>query len=230
MDDHRKEFTLAAMTRVLDVSRSGYDAWRRRSPSVRAELRAEVDSQINAIFVASKERYGSPRIAQELASKGHRIDRKTVAKSLVRQGLVAKAGRRFKRTTNSDHSLPVAENLLKQDFSATQPNEKWVGDITYLWTDEGWLYLATMIDLYSRKVVGWSLSDRMQSSLVCDALQMALWRRKRPRDVIVHSDRGSQYCSHAYRDLISRSGMICSMSGTGNCYDCDDRWAMKRAI
>jgi putative transposase len=155
----------------------------------------------------------------DLAETGHQHDRKTVANSLRRQGLRAKAAKKFKATTNSNHDLPVAPNLLDQDFSATVPNQKYVGDITYLWTDEGWLYLATIIDLYSRMVVGWAMSERMTARLVCDALKMALWRRGMPTGVIVHSDRGSQYCSGAYQALLDEYGLICSMSGKGNCYD-----------
>ena len=136
-----------------------------------------------------------------------------------RQGLRAKAAKKFKATTNSKHNLPVAPNLLNQDFTATAPNQKYVGDITYLWTDEGWLYLAIVIDLYSRLVVGWAMSKRMTAQLACDALQMALWRRRMPTGVIVHSDRGSQYCSGAYQALIRKHGLLCSMSAKGNCYD-----------
>ena len=138
------------------------------------------------------------------------------------QGLAplrAKAAKKFKATTNSNHNLPVAPNLLDQDFIATAPNQKYVGDITYLWTDEGWLYLATVIDLYSRLVVGWAMSERMTAQLVCDALKMALWRRRMPTGVIVHSDRGSLYCSGAYQAVLAEHGLICSMSGKGNCYD-----------
>ena len=136
-----------------------------------------------------------------------------------RQGLRAKAARKFKATTNSRHSLPVADNLLQQDFTASAPNQKWVGDITYLYTEEGWLYLAVIIDLYSRRVIGWAMSERMTADLVCDALRMALWRRKQPTGVIVHSDRGSQYCSMAYQTLIRAHQLRCSMSAKGNCYD-----------
>ena len=142
-----------------------------------------------------------------------------MARSLQRQGLRAKAARRFKATTDSNHNLPVAANLLAQDFTAATPNAKWVADITYLWSEEGWLYLAVVLDLYSRKVVGWAMSERMTASLVCDALTMALWRRQRPRGVIVHTDRGSQYCSKAYQALLAKHDLACSMSGKGNCYD-----------
>jgi len=143
-----------------------------------------------------------------------------------RQGLRAKAAKKFKATTNSKHSLPVAPNLLQQNFTATAPNQKYVSDITYLWTDEGWLYLATVIDLYSRLVVGWAMSERMTAQRVCDALQMALWRRRMPTGVIVHSDRGSQYCSAAYQTLIKKQGLLWRMSAKGCCYDnaCAERF------
>ena len=142
-----------------------------------------------------------------------------MAASLQRQGLRAKAARKFKATTNSRHTLPVAPNLLEQDFTAAAPNCKWVGDITYLATGEGWLYLAVIIDLYSRKVVGWAMSERMTADLVGDALQMALWRRKIPKGVIVHSDRGSQYCSILYQSMLIKYELTCSMSAKGNRYD-----------
>ena len=170
-------------------------------------------------FEAGKGRSGSPRLVLDLNDAGHSCDRKTVANSMMRQGLRAKAAKKFKVTTNSKHNLPVAANLLQQDFAATAPNQKWVGDITYLWTDEGWLYLATVIDLYSLMVVGWAMSERMTANLVCEALTMALWRRKMPSGIIVHSDRGSQYCSSAFQGLLDRHGLTCSMSAKGNCYD-----------
>lgn len=167
----------------------------------------------------AKQRYGAPRLTQELREAGYGWNRKTVAVSLQRQGLRAKAARKFKATTHSQHNLPVAPNLLQQDFSALQPDQKYVGDITYLWTEEGWLYLAVVIDLYSRRVVGWGMSERMTASLVCSALKMALWRRKMPRGVLVHSDRGSQYCSRDYQSVIRDNGLIGSMSAKGCCYD-----------
>ena len=139
--------------------------------------------------------------------------------SLRRQNFRATAARKFKATTNSRHGLPVAPNLLEQDFSATAPNQKWVGDTTYLATGEGWLYLAVLIDLYSRKVIGWAMSERMTADLVGDALQMALWSRKMPKGVIVHSDRGSQYCSSLYQSLLTRHDLRCSMSAKDNSYD-----------
>ena len=131
----------------------------------------------------------------------------------------AKAARKYKATTNSTHSLPVAPNLLVQDFSADQPNQKWVSDITYIWTDEGWLYLAAVLELYSRRVIGWAIAERMTATLVCDALVMALWHRKLPTGVVVHSDRGSQYCSAAYQKLFHKHQLICSTGKKGDCYD-----------
>lgn len=221
MEQNTGNFRVTTMGRVLKVSRSGFYRWRERQqkPSPRQEERRHLDEVVKEAFERKKSRYGSPRLTLDLAETGHQHDRKTVANSLRRQGLRAKAAKKFKATTNSNHDLPVAPNLLDQDFSATVPNQKYVGDITYLWTDEGWLYLATIIDLYSRMVVGWAMSERMTARLVCDALKMALWRRGMPTGVIVHSDRGGQYCSGAYQALLDEHGLICSMSGKGNCYD-----------
>jgi putative transposase len=209
------------MSRVLHVSRSGFYAWRKRQiqPSPRQQRRKHMDDAVKKAFTAKKGRSGSPGLTRDLADAGQHYGRKTVAESMRRQGLRAKAAKKFKATTNSKHNLPVAANLLQQDFTATAPNQKYVSDITYLWTDAGWLYLATVIDLYSRLVVGWAMSERMTAHLVCDALQMALWRRGMPSGVIVHSDRGSQYCSAAYQALIKKQGLLCSMSARGCCYD-----------
>jgi putative transposase len=192
-------YPVCMMCRALTVSRSGYYEWRGRAPSLRAQLRKQLDGRVRNAFEAEKARIGSPRV--------------------TRQGLRAKGARKFKATTNSNHSLPVAENLLMQNFEADRPNQKWVSDITYIATDEGWLYLAVVMDLYSRVVVGWSMSERMTVQLTCDALRMALFRRHRPRGVILHSDRGSQYCAHEYQALMRDHGLICSMSARGNCYD-----------
>jgi transposase InsO family protein len=209
------------MVAVLQVSRSGYYAWRKSAlmPSLRAVKRAQRDVLIKEAFDNSKARNGARRIQVDLAEGGNKPDIKTIRNSMVRQGLVSKAARKFKVTTDSHHTLPVAPNLLEQDFNSTSPNQKWVGDITYLMTSEGWLYLAVMIDLYSRTIIGWSMSNRMTADLVCDALKMALFRRGRPKKVIVHSDRGSQYCSHDYRDLITKHQLVQSMSRKGNCWD-----------
>lgn len=211
---HEEQFAVRLMCRLLKVSPSGYYAWRNRTASPQAQARAALDARVRAEFDVRKGRAGAPRLSRHLG-----VGRRQVAESLRRQGLRAKAAKKFKATTNSNHSLPVADNRLLQNFTAQQPNQVWVGDITYLATDEGWLYLAVVLDLFSRKVVGWSMSERMTSTLVCDALRMALFRRKRPRGVIMHTDRGSQYCSREHRVLLDEHGLIASMSAKGNCYD-----------
>ena len=222
MRRHDQAFSIRRMSVVLGVARSGYYAWLKRvhSPSPRRQRQAVIDQHVAQAYHHRKGRSGAPRLALDLHDEGLPVNRKTVAASLQRQGLRAKAARKFKATTNSRHSLPVAPNLLAQNFTATMPNQKWAGDITYLATGEGWLYLAVLIDLYSRKVVGWAMSERMTAGLVRDALQMALWRRKQPKGVTVHSDRGSQYCSTLYQSLLTRHDLRCSMSVKGNCYDC----------
>ena len=218
---HRNEFSIAAMCRVLVVSRSGFYDWfiKQDKPSRLKHRQQHIDTHVANAFNADKGRSGAIRVALALEKQGIHYNRKTVALSLKRQGLRAKAARKFKATTQSKHNLPVADNLLKQDFTASQPNQKWAGDITYLWTNEGWYYLAAVLDLYSRKVIGWAMSERMTANLVCDALRMALFRRKQPKGVIVHTDRGSQYCSHDYQTLLRDHGLICSMSAKGCCYD-----------
>ena len=218
---HKEQFKITSMSRVLRVSRSGYYGWRKcqDQPTPRQQHRERLDTAVKQAFEARKGRSGSPGLTKDLSDTGQAYNRKTVASSMQRQGLRAKAAKKFKATTNSKHNLPVTPNLLEQDFTAHAPNQKYVSDITYLWTDEGWLYLATVIDLYSRMVIGWAMSERMTAQIVCDALQMAMWRRGMPTGVIVHSDRGSQYCSAAYQKLIKRYHLLCSMSAKGNCYD-----------
>jgi len=209
------------MVSVFGISRSGYYAWVKRCqyPSVKKVAQQQLDAQVKDVFINSKQRRGARRIRVELQARGYGHDTKTIGRSMRRQHLVAKAARKFKVTTDSNHRLPVAPNLLKQNFDADKPNQKWAGDITYLYTSEGWLYLAVMIDLHSRSVIGWSMSTRMTTDLVCDALDMALWRRGFPKEVTVHSDRGSQYCSHAYRKIINSHQLKQSMSRKGNCWD-----------
>jgi len=193
------------------------------------------DSQLYSWRSKAKAKRDQSDLEQSLAAENARLKRQLAeqaeelsivkkaatyfASSLQRQGLRAKAAKKFKATTNSKHNLPVAPNLLQQDFIAAAPNQKYVGDITYLWTEEGWLYLAVVIDLYARLVVGWVMSERMTAQLACDALQMAQWRRHKPVGVIVHSDPGSQYCSGDYQRLIKEHDLLCSMSAKGNCYD-----------
>jgi len=221
MQKHESEFRVCAMARVFRVSRSGYYKWLagiQKRLKNQAE-RNEFDSKVRALFFKEKERYGAPRLQKVLAGEGDLFDRKTVSKSMQRQGLVAKAGRKFKATTNSRHSLPVAPNLLEQQFKVATPNSAWVADITYCATQEGWAYLAVVVDLFSRKVVGWSMSERMTKSLVLDAMRMAIHGRGKPKGVIWHSDRGAQYCSKAYANLAKKYKCKLSMSARGNCYD-----------
>ncbi|MEL4205008.1 IS3 family transposase [Plesiomonas shigelloides] len=217
IEKHQAEFSVKAMCRVLRVARSGWYAWRLRRCQInpRQQFRLVCDDAVRKAFAEAKQRYGAPRLAEELPE----YNIKTIAASLRRQGLRAKASRKFSPVSYREHGLPVSENLLKQDFIAGGPNQKWAGDITYLRTDEGWVYLAVVIDLWSRAVIGWSMSSRMTAKLACDALQMALWRRKRPKNVIVHTDRGGQYCAADYQALLKRHSLHGSMSAKGCCYD-----------
>lgn len=217
--ENKTNFPVRMMCEMLCVSPSGYYDWLDRPLSLRAQENVLLAAKIKTIFDDEHSRAGAKRIAKRLKAEGTQISRHRTARIMRLNGWRAKAARKFKATTNSNHKLPVAPNLLEQNFSASKPNEKWVSDITYIWTGEGWLYLAVVMDLYSRMVVGWSLSERMTSKLVIDALQMAIWRRKKPRGVIIHSDRGSQYCSHDYQELLTDNDFICSMSKRGDCYD-----------
>ena len=221
IQEHTGQASIRVQCGVYGVSRSGYYAWQKRhgNPSQRQLAREDLDRLVAQAFAVRKGRSGALELTLDLDEQGHKYNRKTVAASMKRQGLVAKAAKKYKATTDSDHNLPVAPNLLEQDFTAEAPNQKWVCDITYLWTGEGWLYLAVVLDLFSRMVVGWAMDKRMKAGLVCDALQMALWRRRMPKGVIVHSDRGSQYCSRMYQAILAKHDLICSMSGKGNCYD-----------
>jgi len=212
-------FPVRMMCRLLAVSASGYYDWQDRPLSMRARENVVLSGKIKAIFKEEKARAGAKRIAERLCMENTLVGRHRVARIMRANGWRAKAAKKFKATTNSNHKLPVAPNLLQQNFTANRPNEKWVSDITYIWTEEGWLYLAVVMDLYSRMVVGWAISERMTSKLVIDALQMAIGRRKKPWGVIIHSDRGSQYCSYDYQKLLAENGFICSMSKRGDCYD-----------
>jgi putative transposase len=216
---HEDTHSVSLMCRVLSVSRSGYYHWRSREASPTTQARERLDARVKAAFEAECGRAGARRLKRALRDEGTHAGRHQIAQSLKRQELRAKAARKFKATTNSNHRLPVAPNRLNQDFTAEAPNQKWVSDITYIDTQEGWLYLAVVMDLYSRTVVGWSMSERMTAQLVCDALTMAMFKRRRPQGVIVHSDRGSQYCSAQYQSLLTQHGLICSMSKKGDCYD-----------
>lgn len=204
---------------MLLIERSGYYAWLKRKPGKRGISNEELDKKIIDIFKIHQSRYGALRITDELRDNGEVCSKNRVARRMKHLGLRAKAKKKFKVTTDSKHNLPVAPNILNRDFMTTAPNQKWVGDISYVWTDEGWVYLAVVIDLYSRAVIGWSIQSTMSRQLVCDALMMALWRRGFPRGVLFHSDRGSQYCSNDYQKMLKSYEFICSMSRKGNCWD-----------
>ena len=216
---NRDSFPIARMCRTLGVSPSGYYAWRKREPSPQSRRRDQIAQAAVEAYQESYGVYGYRKVHDDLIEQEIECCRETVRKILHEKGLFSRTKRKFVVTTDSRHTMPVAENLLDRQFEATGPNQKWAADITYLATDEGWLYLAVVIDLFSRLVVGWAMSERMTAQLACDALQMALWRRHRPTGVSVHSDRGSQYCSGAYQQLISEHDLQCSMSAKGNCYD-----------
>lgn len=175
--------------------------------------------KVAAIHRESRRRYGSPRVHEELRDQGVCTGRKRVARLMREQGLQARRKRRFRVTTDSRHDLPVGPNLVARKFEVSAPNTTWVTDITYIWTHEGWLYLAVILDLFSRRIVGWSMSEQITRQLALDALTMALSRRQSPRGLIHHSDRGSQYASHDYRRLLTANGIVCSMSRLGNCWD-----------
>jgi len=219
--EQRDVFCIKRQCRWLKVSKSGYYDWTKRldNPTERHERRQSIDQAVLLAFEHRKYRYGSPRLTLDLHEAGFSIAENTVAASMQRQDLVAKAGRKFKSTTNSRHKLPFAPNLLEQDFECDDINMKWCGDITYLWTDEGWLYLAVVLDLFSRKVIGWSMSERMTKELVCAAQKMAIDSRGKLKGTIMHTDRGSQYCSKRFQQQLKGNGLVSSMSDKGNCYD-----------
>ena len=219
IDAHQRAWPVSLMCRVLSVSRSGYYYWIGREPSARAQVNRELDRRIREIFAQHRQRYGAPRITAALHDEGIECSENRVARRMQVLGLKGIQAKKFKVTTDSNHSKPVAADLIEQDFTATAPNQKWSSDITYVWTDAGWLYLAVVMDLYSRAIVGWSMSRRMTQQLVCDALTMALFRRRFPKGTIIHSDRGSQYCSKRYQRLINNNGLRCSMGRRANCYD-----------
>ena len=216
---HKKAYPVITMCRVLEGSRTGYYDWCKRPPSSRELSNRQLDTHIQAIFVEHKGRYGSPRITDELLDRDISCSENRVVARMKALNLRAKAKRKYKMTTDSNHNKPIAPNRLNRNFTANMPNEKWTSDITYIWTQEGWLYLAVIMDLFSRAIIGWKIGRRMTQDLVCDALTMALWRRQFPQDVIVHSDRGSQYASDKYRQLLLKHRLLASMSKRGDCYD-----------
>ena len=220
IDEHRRTYGLAECCGVLGVSISGYQAWKRGgSPNRKRLTDAQMLALIQAIHSELKGAYGSPRMVRELRGRGFPASKGRVERLMRENGIRARHKRRFKATTDSKHALPVAPNLLARDFTPTKPNLAWSADMTYIWTDEGWLYLAVVLDLFNREVVGWSIKPRMTADIVIDALTMAWFRRKPASGLVHHSDRGSQYASLAFQARLKKYGMVCSMSRKGNCWD-----------
>ena len=216
---HAKEFPVKLLCWQLGVDRSAYYGWRARPCKIIAPEELMLRRRMKALFAASRGSLGSRTMMKNLRQEGFEIGRDKTRRLMKRLGLKVKLKRKYKVTTDSKHKLPVAKNVLNRDFSPSAPNQAWGTDITYLWTQQGWIYLAVVIDLYSRRVVGWSIDRRMKKALVIRALMMAVNLRKPPPGLICHSDRGSQYASHDYQKLLKQHGMICSMSRKGNCWD-----------
>jgi putative transposase len=219
IDRAKKDFPVQRLCRVLGVSQSGYFVWRARPPSRRQREDMVLLAHVRSAFALSNGTYGSPRMTCELRDQGLAVGRRRTARLMRDNGLHARQKRRFKRTMDSEHAWPIAPNLLDQDFSAAGPNEKWGADISYVWTREGWLYLAVVLDFFSRRIIGWSVSDRLHRGLALAALRQALAIRRPKPGLICHSDRGSQYCSIDYQSELRRHGIHISMSGKGNCFD-----------
>ena len=219
IDEAKKQFPVHRLCNVLGVSESGFFAWKHRRASQRQLDDMVLLAYIRSQFALSHGTYGSPRMHVELCEDGVSVGRHRVARLMRDNGIIALQKRRYKKTTDSDHDGLVAPNLLDQDFACDGLDQKWGVDISYVWTREGWLYLAIVLDLYSRRIIGWETSDRLKKDLAITALKRAIATRQPPRDLIHHSDRGSQYYSHGYRKLLAANGMLSSMSGKGNCYD-----------
>ncbi|AEJ02474.1 Integrase catalytic region [Nitrosomonas sp. Is79A3] len=218
--DKQREFSLAEMCTILDVSVSGYRSWKRGGKPDRKRITdVQMLTLIQSIHAELKGIYGSPRMVRELRDRGFPASKKRVERLMRENGIRARHKRRYKITTDSRHNLPIAPNLLDRNFSPAAPNQVWTSDITYLWTDEGLLYLAIVLDLFNREVVGWSLKPRMTADIVTDALTMAWFRKKPAAGLMHHSDRGSQYASKEFQRRLKKYGMICSMNRKGNCWD-----------
>ena len=217
--DHVADFPVQVMCAVLGVSRGGYYAWAGRAESARAADDRALATEIRAAHEASRGRYGSPRVHAELRARGRRIGRKRVARLMRGMGLAARRRRRFRRTTDSRHAFPIAPNLLERNFTAEAPDRVWLADLTYIWTAQGWLYLAAVLDLYTRRVVGWAMADHLRHELTLAALDMAIVRQRPAPGLVHHADRGVQYAAHGYRARLRRHGMVCSMSRKGDCWD-----------
>jgi putative transposase len=223
------DFPVQLMCKVLEVSRSGYYAWISRAESARAAADRTLAPKIRASHEASRGRYGSPRVHAKLRAHGRRIGRKRVARLMRDMGLAARRRRRFRRTTDSPQAFYRRANLLGRKFHASVPDRVWLADITYIWTAKGWLYLATVLDLFSRQVVGWSMADHLGHNLALAALDMAIARWRPAPGLIQHSDRGVQH-AHGYRKRLQEHGMICSMSRKGDCWDAERDYHTRDAV
>ncbi len=219
IETEKAGFPVVLLCRMLAVSRAGFYAWRRRPVAVRTRQDQVLAVAVATIYAEHHGRYGSPRVQMELRDRGQRSGRKRIARLMRVQNLRARPKRRYRTTTDSRHGLPVCPNLLARRFTVAQSNTAWVTDMTYIWTPQGWLYLAVVIDLFSRRVVGWSMSERIDRKLALDALRMALAQRRPQRGLIHHSDRGSQYASGDYQRLLATNGIVGSMSRRGDCWD-----------
>lgn len=219
IEAEKANFPVRLMCRMLEVSRSGFYAWAKREPSKRALEDQQLALKVAEVHLQSGRRYGSPRVHRKLRAWGIRVGRKRVARLLCEQNLVARPKRRFRRTTDSSRTRAPAPNLLERNFAATVPDQIWVTDITYIWTKEGWLYLAAVIDLFSRRVVGWAVSERIDAALCCEALRRALVSRRPAPGLVLHSDRGSQFVSKDFVKLVEAHGVVQSMSRKGDCWD-----------
>ena len=220
IETQRRDYPLPALCTTLAVSISGYRAWRRGgSPNRQRLTDAQLLALMQAIHAELKGAYGSPRMLRELRGRGFPAGKERVERLMREHGIRARHKRRYKATTDSKHTLPVAPNVLDRNFMPTAPNQVWTADLTYIWTTAGWLYLAIVLDLFNREIVGWSIKPRMTADLVVDALTMAWFRRRPAPGLIFHSDRGSQYASGTFQDKLDEFGMLCSMSRKGNCWD-----------
>lgn len=216
---HCDTYPVARLCRQLGVSRTGYCQWAAREESCRSQANSALDARVAALHAESGQSYGRPRLVEALMAEGCRVGHERVRQSLLRQGLKPVYKHPYLVTTDSDHDRPVAPNVLDRRFDGWLPDRAWVADITYLRTDEGWLYLACVMDLGSRRIVGWSMRDHMRANLVCDALTSAYWSRRPEAGLVMHSDRGSQYASEVYCRLLDEYGMVQSMSRRGSCWD-----------
>lgn len=219
ISDHAQQFKVSRMAELLNVSKSGYYRHLKRMPGKRSQENTFLLTKVKEIYTQGRQCYGSPRITARLQQQGYRVGHNRVARLMKENQLQAKSKRKRVYTTDSRHSRPIADNVLNRQFQVLEPNQVWAGDLTYIQTREGWLYLAVVLDLHSRKVVGWSMSESMETGIVLNAMKMALQGRRGAPGLVFHSDRGSQYASHAFQTYLKGRGLIQSMSRKGNCWD-----------